>query len=596
MKKIILLIALSLPLFLSAQLTSDDFESYTIGDFDSQWDATQWVGWFGGPSNTTISDEQASSGTNSLKVEMNDDVVALLGDLNEEGYQISFKQFIPSGNGAYFNFQHSYTNTAGSWMVESYATPDGVATFSSAGQTINYPIVYDEWAELSFLFDFITGQAQFSYNGTPIATFFIVATSNGIGLGSNQVNAINFFGACQPAGCTALAYYDDVEVTFVPAPPHNARVINPIPPSEYTTVPNGLEQPITLSADVWNIGAEDITNVTMTFNLKDGSGATIYTETTDPVMSIGSTEQVTFTGTGSYTLIGVDNYTMDYVVNIAETDADMADNTTTVQVPFAIDDNIYARDDGNYVGGGITVNNQTDPVLGQNFEFIDMATVDGILMAYEGSMVGEVVRGLIYFLDANGMPETVIATTEPYTLTEAGVAGAPVFITLDFAEDIVLPADTYMFAVQQVGTVSLNLSFSLNVFTPETVWAQLTDNTGSPVWNNLETLGIRAALAVRPLVSVVGTSIDESVNYVNELQIAPNPTQDIITIDLELLETQELTVEVYNTNGQRLKTFSDDRTIGGQYQLNLKEYPSGIYYVKFQIGEQVLSRRVVLTK
>ena len=42
MKKIILIITICFPIFLSAQLTSDDFETYTLGAFDSQWDPANW--------------------------------------------------------------------------------------------------------------------------------------------------------------------------------------------------------------------------------------------------------------------------------------------------------------------------------------------------------------------------------------------------------------------------------------------------------------------------------------------------------------------------------------------------------------------------
>ena len=96
---------------------------------------------------------------------------------------------------------------------------------------------------------------------------------------------------------------------------------------------------------------------------------------------------------------------------------------------------------------------------------------------------------------------------------------------------------------------------------------------------------------------MVGVNVDESaVNYVNELEISPNPTQGFVNIDLELLENQDLTVEVFNVHGQQLKTIVDNNTFGGTYQLNLKEFSNGMYFVKLQIGEQVISRRVVLAK
>jgi len=555
MKKIILLFTLCFPIFLTAQLTSEDFESYTVGTFDGQWDAANWVGWFGGASNTEISDEQALSGMNSLKVEMNDDVVALLGDLNTEGYEVKFHQFIPAGNGAYFNLQHAYTNAAGSWMLECYATPDGVAAMTSNTLQTPFPIVYDEWAEISIVFNFITGIGEMSYNGTAVNTFAIATGSNG-GTGPNQLNAINFFGACAGTGCTSLAYYDDISVTFIPAPPHNARVLNPTPPSKYTTVPNGLEQPITLAADVWNIGAQDITNVTVTFNLKDGSGATVYSETSEPTLA------------------------------------------TTLQVPFAIDDNIYAKDDGNYVTGGVSTGTIVDPILGQEFEFIDLATIEGIFFAYEGDLaMGVDVTGLIYTMDANGMPDVLIASTDTLELDVAAMPDMPVFKTLEFADGVDLIPGDYLFAVQSLGDVTINVSFSASIYTPESVWAGLINaGTGAFAWNMFEDFNLPVSLAVRPLISLVGVDVDESaVNYVNDLKISPNPTQDFVTIDLELLETQDLRIEVFNTHGQQLKTIVDNNTFGGLYHLNMKEFSNGIYFVKFQIGEQVISRRVVFS-
>ncbi len=113
MKKIILFFTICFPIILSAQLTSDDFESYTLGSFDSQWDINNWVGWFNNPSNSTISDEQAHLGTQSVKIGPDHDLVALLGTLDAENYEITYWQYVPSGSGAYTNMQHLYTSAAG---------------------------------------------------------------------------------------------------------------------------------------------------------------------------------------------------------------------------------------------------------------------------------------------------------------------------------------------------------------------------------------------------------------------------------------------------------------------------------------------------
>ena len=591
MKKYLLLFALSFPFILTGQLTSDDFESYSVGDFDSQWTVGEWVGWFNAPSGTSISEAYANSGTKSVEVEQDDDLIALLGTIDQGAHRITYWQYVPSGNAGYTNLQHAYTSTAGDWMVEMYVKADGTGQFNSNGFGFAFTPIYDQWVEYRFDLNFITSDATFYYDGVPLFNFLINTNAAG-GAGLNEVNAINFYGGClaSQAGCTPLAYYDDVSVEVLPIPAHNARVLNPVPPTEYTSVPPGLEQPITLSADVWNIGTESITDVTVTFNLKDSGGNTIHTETSDPTASIGSGEQFTISATTNYTMSGIDNYSMEYVVNIAETDGDMNDNTTSIDVPYIADPNIYSRDDGMYVDG-VGVNGGT-ALLGQTFEFIDQATVSSIALFFIGGAVGDTINGYIYAVDGTGVPTGVIATTEPFEITEVGGIGNDIFTNLTFTDEVELAPGDYVFMVEQTTTTSLAVSVSTSVFTPDRTWASTDDGA---TWGNLEDFNLPISFGIRPVVTMVGVNTDESAsNYVNELSISPNPTTDFVTINLQLLEVKDLEVNVFNINGQLLESFRDKNTLGGQYELDLEEYASGVYFVKFKIDDQTITRKVIL--
>ncbi len=594
MKKILLLLAISFPLFLSAQLVTDDFESYTVGDFDSQWDVNNWVGWFGLPSLTTISDEQANSGVNSMKIEQNDDIVALLGILDAGIFEVSYEQYVPTGNAAYANIQHNYTNTAGDWMFEVYVLATGDLDIRVNGQAINAPGigVFDQWVNYTFTLNFITSVGVFNYNGQAILEFPINTNAAG-GVGLNQVNGINFFGGCLPAGgCTSLAYYDDITVTEIPVPPHNASVINPAAVSEYRTVPLGLETPITLATDVVNIGGEAVTDVSVTFTLKDGAGTTILTETSNTVASIPSGETASFEVPTTFSLSGIDIYTMDYEVSIAETDSDLADNLLTSEIPFSSDPNIYARDNGVF-DDGVGVNGATG-IIGQTFEFVEATTVESIIMIYAGGITGDTINGYIYSLNGTS-PDQIIATTEMLVVDQdGGGIGAEATEIMSFTTPVELMPGNYLFAIEQVSLNNMLLSTSADVFTLGTSWASTDEGL---TWANLEDFNIRRSLGIRPFISQVGVNVDESAsNYVSDLKITPNPTSDIVTIQLDLLEVQDLQIEVYNMSGQKLKTLAEKNTIGGQFQLNLQTYPSGVYTINIQIGEQVINRKVVLMK
>ena len=591
MKKIILFLALCFPFLLSAQLTADDFESYMAGSFDSQWNAASWEGWFGGPSNATITDEQAHGGTYAVKIEQDDDLVALLGTLDQGYYELTYWQYVPSGSGAYTNLQHNYTSTAGDWMFEVYVTPDVQGQFNTGGQGFLFDVVHDQWVEYKFNFNFITSEAQFSYNGATVANFLINTNAGDTDAGLNQLNAINFYGGCLPTGCTSLAYYDDVQVAVIPAPAHNAKVFNPVSPSEYTSVPVGLEKPLTLAANVWNIGTDNITDVSVTFTVKDNGGSTLYTETSDAAAMIASGEQMTFAATGSYTLSATDNYSVDYQVNIAETDEDPADDVVTLAIPFVSDPSIYARDDGAY-DNGIGINSGTG-ILGQTFDFVEESTVSSMIISYGGGAVGDTIIGRIYSLGGDGKPDALVAMTDSFFLATAGMVGSEVIVTLDFEDGVVLPAGNYLFAVEQASLTNLILSTSPSIHTVGTTWATL-DNV---MWSSLESFGFQVALGIRPIIDMVGVGVDESAtNFINRLTISPNPTSNFVTIDLDLLENKNVQMDVFNANGQMIQSLADKHTFGGKYDLDLTNFPNGVYFVKFQIGEQFLTKKLVVMR
>lgn len=593
MKKISLLFVLLFPILLTAQLTSDDFESYNLGSFDSQWDPANWVGWFNNPSNATISDEQAHNGTQSVKIDADNDLVALLGTLDAESYEITYWQYVPMGFGAYTNIQHNYTSTAGDWMFEVYVNQDGTGQFNTGGLGFLFTPIHGQWVEYKFNLNFITSEGVFSYNGTPVANFAINTNAGDMNPGLNQVNAINFYGGCLPLGnCTSLAYYDDVSITYIPAPDYDARIINPSPPSPYFTVPNGLEQPINLEASVWNIGGQDITDVSVTFNVRDGGGNIIHTETSDPMATLGSGEQASFVGNGTFSFSGTDNYSVEYVANLAETDNNFSDNSQNVASPFALDPSIYARDNGVF-DNGVGYNGGTGK-LGVSYEFIDAATVESILLAFSGGAMGDTINGYIYTVDVNGVPDSAIATSEPFVTTAAGGGiGSETFVNLTFTDGIEIPAGNYVFMVEQTGTTSLGVATSQDIHTPGTTWASADDI----MWNNLEDFNLPVPMAIRPFLSMVGVNTDETATqFVEQLKISPNPTQDMVTIDLQLSTTQDLNLQLFDGSGQLLKTINEKNTLGDQYRLNLMNYPNGIYFVKFQIGEQHLTKKIALMK
>lgn len=76
------------------------------------------------------------------------------------------------------------------------------------------------------------------------------------------------------------------------------------------------------------------------------------------------------------------------------------------------------------------------------------------------------------------------------------------------------------------------------------------------------------------------------------LKVYPNPTRDLIHVELEGNEVVEGQILLYDINGQpRIsKTFNKKEKTA---ELSLSDLPKGMYYLRIQTGEQMYTRRVL---
>jgi hypothetical protein len=85
-------------------------------------------------------------------------------------------------------------------------------------------------------------------------------------------------------------------------------------------------------------------------------------------------------------------------------------------------------------------------------------------------------------------------------------------------------------------------------------------------------------------------------DYVNNLNVYPNPASDIVSIQMELLKVENTKVALYDMNGRLIisetnLTYFDNTG----YQLNIADVPNGIYMLQVTNGEEVHTGRVVVS-
>ena len=151
-------------------LLEEDFESYENGSYigasSSVW--STWSGNTGTDEDGIVTDEQANSGTQSLKIFGSMaggpmDVYLPIGLAT--AYEVSFQIYVPTGGSAYFNIQEDLAVQVG-WAFDMVFGSNGQATLS-IDQVDNAFAAYsmDAWNEVKFLMDPVNDRAEVYLNG-----------------------------------------------------------------------------------------------------------------------------------------------------------------------------------------------------------------------------------------------------------------------------------------------------------------------------------------------------------------------------------------------------------------------------------------------
>lgn len=277
---------------LIAQSFSDDFEAYNPGDLISQ-SSPDWTTWGGGGTadDAPVSDDQAFSGSNSLKLFSEStaggpaDVVLPFGGIYTEGtFEFDVMMYVESGTGAYFNFQA--TEPIGTtWALEVAIDGSGNLVLSNTSGTYGDGVVpQDEWFNINFNIDLTANSWSCFIDGDLIANF-----NNP----NNSLASLDLFPFW--AGGTSHYFVDDISFEYN----------EPMLP-DWDAAMSGLDmrsagltgQELEVAGTVKNTGVNTINSVDITWT----DGTNDYTETIDG-LNLASLEEVAFVMDGSYTII-----------------------------------------------------------------------------------------------------------------------------------------------------------------------------------------------------------------------------------------------------------------------------------------------------
>ncbi|MDB4606516.1 Omp28-related outer membrane protein [Crocinitomicaceae bacterium] len=219
-KTFLLFLACCLSHLSFSQTFSDDFESYSTGSYlgSSSADWTTWSGTEGGAEDVQITDNNASSGSNSIYFSSTSpnggpaDVVLPFDQVYNSGnFSFEANFYVEAGKGAYFNLQGTLV-VAQVWALDCYMLEDGTLKLSNQGTpyiNANYPSA--QWFNLRVDMDLTSNVWELFIDNVSQGSF-----SNPTG----QIGILDLY-PVNPAGQGGNGisgyYVDDISYTHLPA-------------------------------------------------------------------------------------------------------------------------------------------------------------------------------------------------------------------------------------------------------------------------------------------------------------------------------------------------------------------------------------------
>ncbi|MCF7794280.1 MAG: T9SS type A sorting domain-containing protein [Candidatus Cloacimonetes bacterium] len=195
----------------------DDMEAYTPGVYlavqSDEW--TTWSGTSGGSDDGFVVDENAYSGSNSVKVEgTSTDLVHEFGTFTSGVYDVSMMVYIEPGYGGYYNLLHYFNGSSSEWGMEVYFGSSGTGDLCATAQnilTFTHPV--GSWFESKCIIDLDSDWAEYYIDGTMIYEWQWSIDTNG-NPGSCEFGATDIY-ASAPTGDDVMFYFDDVTLNVL---------------------------------------------------------------------------------------------------------------------------------------------------------------------------------------------------------------------------------------------------------------------------------------------------------------------------------------------------------------------------------------------
>lgn len=278
-------------------------------------------------------------------------------------------------------------------------------------------------------------------------------------------------------------------------------------------------------------------------------------------------------------------------------------STNTLLVPASFNDANCQAEIGFYTAGTYGypagTNSYGDNIKAQKYSLTTYslttpATVLGVQAIMQGIGTGSITAEI--YSDVAGVPGTLLGTSQPCDIstintnsyTAVFIFASPVVLTgTDFYVavnfDALSTAGTGTVAVASTNTCTTNGSGAWeNWLNSDGLWYSFADPNN---WDWTTDLGIFPYVTADMVTGVKTT------NALSTVALYPNPTTGILNV----ISTEvNSSVEVYNVIGTNV--FSKSQLVKGNNAIDLTNLAAGSYIVKVKSGNEMTTKRIVISK
>lgn len=223
MKKLILLLPLLLTFltaFAQVSIYSSDFEAYNAGTGIAKQAGDPWTTWSnapGGAEDPKVSTSKAQSGTKSVYVINNNDLVFNFKDRKSGRYGVEWQMFVETGKLGYFNLLGDFNGNNSVWNFQAYVKNGKLTVDANGESSATADFKHNEWKKLKMIIDIDDDFATLYLDSTEVVSY---AWSKGTGGGgtTKKLDGINFYGWNDSGAGTSGYFIDDFKFDSLNAP------------------------------------------------------------------------------------------------------------------------------------------------------------------------------------------------------------------------------------------------------------------------------------------------------------------------------------------------------------------------------------------